>query len=79
MHMKHKTNQSMAGSRTYRGTMGWTITPGQLHMQYAKELCLPIKCLHQPWPVYNVDGTRNKNGDIKHYTDLEMQMGDQRV
>ena len=26
-----------------------------------------------------MDGTRNKNGDIKHYTDLEMQTGDQKV
>ena len=26
-----------------------------------------------------MDGTRNKNGDIKHYTDLEMQMGDRKV
>ena len=48
-------------------------------MQYAKELQLPIKCLQQLWPVYNIDGTRNKNGDIEHYTDLEMQMGSQRV
>ena len=25
-------NYFMAGSRTYRGTMGWTITPGQLQV-----------------------------------------------
>ena len=29
--------------------------------------------------MYNVDRTQNKNGDIEHYTDLEMQMGNQRV
>ena len=54
-------------------------TENFINMQYAKELCLPIKCLHQPWPVYNMDGTRNKNGDIEQYTDLEMQMGNQKV
>ena len=26
-----------------------------------------------------MDGMQNKNGDIEHYTDLEMQTGDQRV
>ena len=50
-----------------------------ISMQYAKELWLPIKCLQHPQPVYNVDGTQNKNGDIEHYTDLEMQTDDQRV
>ena len=46
-------------------------------MEYAKELRLPIKHLQRLQPVYNVDGTRNKNGDIEHYTDLEMQTGSQ--
>ena len=50
-----------------------------ISMQYAKELQLPIKRLQWPWLVYNVDGTQNKNGDIEHYTDLEMQTGSQRV
>ena len=54
-------------------------TENFISMEYAKELRLPIKHLQQPWPVYNVDGTRNKNGDIKHYTDLEMQTGSQQV
>ena len=54
-------------------------TKNFISMQYAKELQLPIKCLQRPQLVYNVDGTQNKNGDIEHYTDLEMQMGNQRV
>ena len=54
-------------------------TKNFINMQYAKELRLPIKCLQRSWPVYNVDGTQNKNGDIEHYTDLEMQTGNQRV
>ena len=54
-------------------------TENFINMQYVKELRLPIKWLQWPQPVYNVDGTRNKNGDIEHYTDLEMQTGNQRV
>ena len=50
-------------------------TENFISMKYANELRLPIKQLQQPRPVYNVDGTRNKNGDIEHYTDLEMQTG----
>ena len=55
------------------------VTKNFLNMQYMKELHLPIKHLHQPQPVYNMDGIRNKNGDIEHYTDLEMQTRNQRV
>ena len=54
-------------------------TKNFISMQYAKELWLPIKCLQWPWLIYNVDGMQNKNRDIKHYTDLEMQTGSQRV
>src|SRR5580692_4059749 len=39
----------------------------------------PIKRLERPQPIYNVDGTRNKNRDIEHYTDLEMQTGTQKT
>ena len=53
-------------------------TENFINMQYAKELRLPIKRLQQPQPVYNVDGTRSKNGDIEHYTDLEMQTGNKK-
>ena len=42
---------------------------------YAQQLKLPIKCLPHTWPVYNVDGTLNKNGHIHSYTNLEMQTG----
>ena len=54
-------------------------TENFISMKYVKELRLPIKWLQWPQPVYNVDGTRNKNGDIEHYTDLEMQMGNRKV
>ena len=54
-------------------------TENFISMQYTKELWLPIKCLQWPQLVYNMDGTRNKNRDIEHYTDLEMQTGNQKV
>ena len=54
-------------------------TENFISMKYVKELRLPIKRLQRPWPVYNVDGTRNKNGDIEHYTNMEMQTGNQKV
>ena len=52
-------------------------TENFITMEYEKELRLPIKHLQRPQPVYNVDRTRNKNRDIEHYTDLEMQTGSQ--
>ena len=54
-------------------------TENFISMKYAKELQLPIKQLQRPRPVYNMDGMRNKNGDIKHYTDLEVQTGEWKV
>src|SRR5580692_11561473 len=54
-------------------------TENFLNMHYAKEMHFPIKRLERPQPVYNVDGTRNKNGDIEHYMDLEMQTGTQKT
>ena len=54
-------------------------TENFISMKYAKELWLPIKWLQWPRLVYNVDGTWNKNGDIEHYTNLEMQMGNWKV
>ncbi len=35
-----------------------------------KYLHLPIKVLSKPWRLFNVDGTQNKAGDLKYYTDL---------
>ena len=54
-------------------------TKNFISMKYTKELRLPIKQLQRPQLVYNVDGTRNKNGDIEHYTDLAMQTGSRKV
>ncbi len=44
-------------------------------LNYAKHLHLPIKTLKEPQRLFNVDGTPNKAGDLKYYTDLETRMG----
>jgi hypothetical protein len=41
----------------------------------AYQLRLPITRLHQPRPLFNIDGTKNRKGDITRYTDLEIQTG----
>ena len=46
---------------------------------YANWLRLPIKQLPRARKVCNVDGTSNKQGDITHFTDLEVQTGTKRV
>ena len=46
--------------------------------RYAQWLRLPFKQSVQPRAVYNVDGSKNKQGDIKFYMDLEVQTGEQK-
>ena len=46
-----------------------------MNLAYAKWLRLPIKQLPEPRPVLNVDGTENKSGRLKYYTDLNVQTG----
>ena len=41
----------------------------------AYQMRLPITRLHQPRPLFNIDGTKNRKGDITRYTDLEVQTG----
>jgi hypothetical protein len=47
--------------------------------QYTHWLRLLIKQLPYARKVYNVDGTPNKEGDIMHFTDLEVQTRQKRV
>jgi hypothetical protein len=35
----------------------------------------PITRLHKPRPLFNIDGTKNRKGDITWYTDLDVQTG----
>ena len=51
------------------------VTENFMNLQYAKWLKLPIKRLNNPRPVFNVDGTKNKSGDLQHYMDLTVRIG----
>jgi len=50
-------------------------TENFINLTYAKWLKLPIKNLEKPRKLFNIDGLLNKSGDLKHYTDLEVQTG----
>jgi hypothetical protein len=50
-----------------------------MSLDYAKYLHLPIKCLPEPRPLFNVDGTLNKDGMLQFFTDLKVQTGTQHV
>jgi len=50
-------------------------TENFMNLTYAKWLKLPIKNLEKPRKLFNVDSSLNKSGDLKHYTDLEVQTG----
>jgi len=49
-----------------------------MNLSYAKWLKLPIKNLEKPCQLFNVDGTENKAGMLKHYMDIEVQTGTSR-
>src|SRR5712671_997637 len=48
-------------------------TENFMNLAYAKWLKLPIKTLRYPRPLFNVDGSTNKQGDLKFYSDLVMR------
>jgi len=50
-------------------------TENFMSLAYAKWLRLPIKTLRFPRPLFNVDGSTNKQGDLKYYADLTMRTG----
>jgi len=50
-------------------------TENFINLQYTKWLKLPIKTLEVPRPLFNVDGTQNRQGDLKYYTDLTVRTG----
>ena len=50
-------------------------TENFMNLAYAKWLQLPIKQFPEPRLVLNVDGTENKSGKLKYYTDLNIRMG----
>ena len=50
-------------------------TENLMNLAYAKWLQLPVKQLPEPRPVLNVDGTENKSGKLKYYTNLNIRTG----
>jgi len=50
-------------------------TENFMNLTYTKWLKLPIKNLEKPRKLFNVDSLLNKSGNLKHYTDLEVQTG----
>jgi hypothetical protein len=50
-------------------------TENFMNLSYAKWLGLPIKQLPTPRPIFNVDGTPNRQGQLQYFTDLKVQTG----
>jgi len=50
-------------------------TENFMNLAYTKWLKLPIKTLQYPQPLFNVDGSTNKQGDLKFYSDLTIRTG----
>src|SRR5258707_2721037 len=50
-------------------------TENFMNLSYAKWLKLPIKQLPKPRKLFNVDGTENRSGDLRHYTVLNVRTG----
>jgi hypothetical protein len=46
---------------------------------YARRLNLPVRRLVNPRKIVNVDGSPNAQGDIKFFTDFEVQNGERKV
>jgi len=50
-----------------------------MSLPYVKYLHLPIKNLTEPRRLFNVDGTQNKAGDLKHYIDMSTRTRTKKV
>jgi len=68
IHSSHKRVESSA-------LLDCGATENFMSMDYAKWLHLPIKRLQAPRPLFNVDGTTNRKGDLLFYSDLKMKRG----
>jgi hypothetical protein len=54
-------------------------TENFMSLPCAQKMGLPIKPLTRPQKLFNMDGTENKSGQLKHYTDLSLQTGSNRT
>jgi len=68
IHSSHKRVESSA-------LLDCGATENFMSVDYAKWLHLPIKRLQAPRPLFNVDGTTNRKGDLLFYSDLKMKTG----
>jgi len=50
-------------------------TENFMNLNYAKWLQLPIKQMSESRKLLNIDGTENKSGELRYYTDLQVQTG----
>ena len=50
-------------------------TENFMNLSYARWLRLPIKRLEQTRKLFNVNGTENRSGELRFYTDLQVQTG----
>jgi hypothetical protein len=50
-------------------------TENFMNLEYTKWLGLTIKQLPMPRPIFNVDGTPNRQGQLQFYMDLKVQTG----
>ncbi len=68
LHSKSKRTETIA-------LLDSGATENFMSLNYAKHLHLPIKTLQEPRRLFNVDGTPNRAGDLKYYTDLGTRTG----
>ena len=54
-------------------------TENFMNLKYAQYLQWPIKALPELQMVYNIDGSPNQSGEIKYYTDLNVQTGQDHI
>jgi hypothetical protein len=54
-------------------------TENFINISYAQKLNLPIRRLTQERRLFNVDGTPNKAGTLKYYTDIVTRTGTKRT
>jgi len=68
IHSSHKRVESSA-------LLNCGATENFMNIDYAKWLRLPIKRLLVLCPLFNVDGTTNRKGDLFFYSDLKIKTG----
>ena len=69
-----KTKQSVDEALVDSGA-----TKNFMNLGYTCHLQFPIQLLPEPQMVYNIDGSPNQSGEIKYYTDLNVQTGQDRT